>query len=81
MKAFIVILILLLSSCSEFVNTRNRIQENKHERYELIKNGKQVNGFSISVMEYDSCEYLIISTEFNQNITHKGNCKHCKSKK
>ena len=43
----------------------------------LFENAKNVNGYEISVIEYDSCEYLVSGMGYSQMMTHKGNCKYC----
>jgi hypothetical protein len=37
----------------------------------------EINGKKIYLVEYDSCEYLIISMKWEEVFTHKGNCKYC----
>lgn len=44
---------------------------------ELHKTAVNINGYEISVVEYDSCEYLISGSGYSQMMTHKGNCKYC----
>ena len=44
---------------------------------ELFKTSTNVNGYYLSIIEYDSCEYIVSGTYYAQMITHKGNCKYC----
>ena len=39
------------------------------------------SGYKITILEYDSCEYLVVGNAYQKTITHKGNCKFCKTRK
>lgn len=43
----------------------------------IIETGVEVNGYVISIIEFDSCQYLVSGVGYAQAITHKGNCKFC----
>ena len=64
--------ILCISSCE-----KNQLVKNNKAMIEVFKNSTIINGYNISVIEYDSCEYLISGSGYSQMITHKGNCKYC----
>ena len=36
-----------------------------------------MNGKTITVIEFDSCEYVGFFDESGYHYTHKGNCKYC----
>lgn len=55
-------------------------QINETAKRKLFENSKNVNGYEISILEYDSCEYLISDNGYSQMMTHKGNCKYCKQR-
>jgi hypothetical protein len=37
----------------------------------------KMNGKSITIMEFDSCEYVGFFDGSGYHYTHKGNCKYC----
>jgi hypothetical protein len=47
------------------------------ERSKVFKTAVEVNGYQISIIEFDSCQYLISGVGYSQMMTHKGNCKFC----
>lgn len=47
------------------------------ERSNLLQTSTEVNGYLISIVEFDSCQYLISGQGVSQMMTHKGNCKFC----
>jgi hypothetical protein len=67
-KAFFILLVMCCFSSCETDLDKQR---------ELRKSSTNVNGYEISVVEYDSCEYLISGSGYSQMMTHKGNCKYC----
>lgn len=48
-----------------------------NEHSQVFKKSVDVNGYQISIIEFDSCQYLISGDGYSQMITHKGNCKFC----
>lgn len=62
-------------SCGESRDERN---------YRLYQQGMEksvnVNGYELAVMVFDSCEYVVSGQHYSQMITHKGNCKFCKTR-
>ena len=61
--------------CFAFVGCRGKdiagemMQENQ-------KNKILVHGYSITIIEYDGCQYLVLGIGYSQMITHKGNCNN-----
>lgn len=51
--------------------------ERTHKREQLRTKSIDVNGYQLSITEFDSCEYIVSGSNFSQMITHKGNCKYC----
>ena len=47
------------------------------ERLKVWRAAEKVNGYSISIIIYDSCQYLISDKGQSQMMAHKGNCKFC----
>jgi hypothetical protein len=37
---------------------------------------KVINGNSVEVVTFDSCEYVLFTGYYKGGITHKGNCKN-----
>lgn len=35
----------------------------------------------VSVIDYDSCEYIWVKRGYRGGLTHKGNCKYCIERK
>ena len=67
-KAFFILLVMCcFSSCETDLDKQRK----------LHKTAVNINGYKISVVEYDSCEYLIGGSGKSQMMTHKGNCKYC----
>lgn len=60
--ASLLLSIILISSCETTVPTHSI-------------NGKY-SGMSFSVIEIDSCEYLMLYSDI-RSLTHKGNCQYC----
>ena len=50
------------------------------ERTKVFKTAVEVNGYQISIIEFDSCQYLISGVGNSQMMTHKGNCKFCEER-
>jgi hypothetical protein len=48
-----------------------------YKQRELHGTAVNINGYEISVVVFDSCEYLISGYGYSQMMTHKGNCKYC----
>jgi len=72
-KAFFILLIMCcFLSCNQTQEYKDGIARQK-----VFENSKIVNGYQITVIEYDSCEYLISGEGYSQMMTHKGNCKYC----
>ena len=61
-KAFFILFITLCFSCTSI----------KEE-----KTNDKMNGKSIIIVEFDSCEYVGFFDGSGYNYTHKGNCKYC----
>jgi hypothetical protein len=61
MKKLLIILLCFFAACS----TDLKNKKNYKETYE---------GDKITVVEFDSCEYVIFG---NFKMAHKGNCKYC----
>ena len=73
--AGILLLAAVFSSCEPNQETKDNVAKHK-----LFENSQTVNGYKITVLEYDSCEYLISGSGYSQLITHKGNCKYCRER-
>ena len=43
----------------------------------IMETGVEVNGYVVSVIEFDSCQYLVSGIGYSQMMTHKGNCNFC----
>ena len=72
-KAFFILLVMCcFLSCEQSQEVKDNIARRK-----VFENSKTVNGYKITVIEYDSCEYLISGNGYSQMMTHKGNCKYC----
>jgi precorrin-2 methylase len=72
-KAFFILLVMCcFFSCEQSQEVKDNIARRK-----VFENSETVNGYKISVIEYDSCEYLISGSGYSQMMTHKGNCKYC----
>jgi len=41
------------------------------------------NGFfaSLTIYEFDSCEYIVYKNGYSGSIAHKGNCKYCEQRR
>lgn len=68
MKKFLLLLTVLMAvliGCKDIENVR------------ATDTGKGVNGYSIIIIEFDSCEYLVSGVGYSQMMAHKGNCKFC----
>lgn len=61
-KAFFILLVMCCFSCTSV----------KEE-----KTNEKMNGKPITVIEFDSCEYVGFFDGSGYNYTHKGNCKYC----
>jgi hypothetical protein len=70
MKKLLVISLLAIMGCSEPSNV-----EKKDNTY-IIKGHLD----PLDIIIIDSCEYLYGDWERATVLTHKGNCKHCKTK-
>lgn len=64
--AYTLLLAVIFCGCDEMNRTE--------ERSKVFKTAVEVNGYQISIIEFDSCQYLI---GYPQMMTHKGNCKFC----
>lgn len=51
--------------------------DSANKRQEALRIGTEVSGYKISIIEFDSCQYLISKVGYSQMMTHKGNCKYC----
>ena len=67
--AYVLLVAVIFCGCGD----RNRAEE----RSKLFKTAVEVNGYQISIIEFDSCQYLISGLGYSQMMTHKGNCKFC----
>lgn len=68
-KLFLFLTVIILGSC-DFSKKQNAKV--------LLDEQVTINGYDISIFEYDSCEYLLSGVGNSQMMTHKGNCKYCK---
>lgn len=62
------IALLLFSGCTESEPNKEELKTKRSFRYAEM--------YSV---EYDSCEYIIYNRYNKGGITHKGNCKNCKT--
>jgi YbbR domain-containing protein len=68
----------LLLAAVFFVGCGNEGISNQQKSNKLIiETGVEVNGYVVSVIEFDSCQYLVSGIGYSQMMTHKGNCKFC----
>ena len=65
--ASLLLMIILISSCETTVPERS------------INGNEKYSGMSFSVIEIDSCEYVMLSSDI-RSLTHKGNCQYCKNR-
>jgi hypothetical protein len=81
MKKIILVLFLLITvftvGCSREKNTSKEtliIKDNFAYRINYVD-------FNATIIEIDSCEYIISHVYGGYSITHKGNCKYCKERR
>ena len=67
--AYVLLVAVIFCGCDDM----NRAEE----RSKIFKTAVEVNGYQISIIEFDSCQYLISGVGYSQMMTHKGNCKFC----
>ena len=67
--AYVLLVAVIFCGCDDM----NRAEE----RSKVFKTAVEVNGYQISIIEFDSCQYLISGVGYSQMMTHKGNCKFC----
>ena len=67
--AYVLLVAVIFGGC----NNMNRAEECQ----KVFKTAVKVNGYQISIIEFDSCQYLISGAGNSQMMTHKGNCKFC----
>lgn len=76
MKKILLLLSVVLVSC---VNTPNEsFQSSETIEINWLANSGITFNEKFSVVEIDSCEYLIGNHDRSRFITHKGNCKNCR---
>jgi len=63
--------------CCFFSCKQSKVIKDNIARDKIFENSKIVNGYTISIIVYDRCEYLICGSGYSQMMTHKGNCKYC----
>lgn len=68
-KILLLFLIIITTSC----DYNRPSQEGNH-----VKKLEDYVWSTTKVVEYDSCEYILI---FGDGITHKGNCKYCEERR
>ena len=59
------------------VNSCNTIKEEKEDLKKLQLPKETLRSHTIEIVEIDSCEYILLMTDFHLSLTHKGNCKYC----
>ena len=67
--AYVLLVAVIFCGCDDM----NRAEE----RSKVFKTAVEVNGYQISIIEFDSCQYLISGVGYSQMMTHKGNCNFC----
>ena len=67
--AYVLLVAVIFCGCDDM----NRSEE----RSKVFETAVEVNGYQISIIEFDSCQYLISGVGYSQMMTHKGNCKFC----
>ena len=67
--AYVLLVAVIFCGCDDM----NRAEE----RSKVFKTAVEVNGYQISIIEFDSCQYLISGVGYSQIMTHKGNCEFC----
>ena len=67
--AYVLLVAVIFCGCDDM----NRAEE----RSKVFKTAVEVNGYQISIIEFDSCQYLISGVGYSQMMAHKGNCKFC----
>lgn len=70
--AYVLLVAVIFCGCDDM----NRAEE----RSKVFKTAVEVNGYQISIIEFDSCQYLISGVGYSQMMTHKGNCKFCEER-
>ena len=71
LKVFISVILIAIVFCG--CDDMKRAEE----RAKIYDTAEEVNGYRISIIEFDSCQYLISGVGSTQMMTHKGNCKFC----
>lgn len=73
MKKILLLFLIIITSC-DCSCSPSPSQEGNHV--------KKLEDYvwSIKVVEYDSCEYILIFGD-SKGIAHKGNCKYCEERK
>lgn len=69
-KLLTAIIVLSIVSCNN--NLSNQEKSNKL----IIDTGVEVNGYVISIIKFDGCQYLVSGIGYSQMMTHKGNCNN-----
>ena len=75
------ILAILMLAAGLFVGCSSPYSKEETARINAINSQTCETGFCISIIVYDSCEYLISGNGYSQMMSHKGNCKYCLTRK
>lgn len=77
----LVALTVLVSLGTPLLLSRNRKSRNADEEYVYSVRRTAYDKLKVSVIEIDSCEYVVCKTKQGYGggvgITHKGNCRFC----
>ena len=76
MKKILLLFLIIITSCD--CNCPSSQEETSQKDNSVRKLEDYV--WSSKVVEYDSCEYVLIFGE-SKGITHKGNCKYCEERR
>jgi hypothetical protein len=71
MRKYIIIISLLIVSCKEPVNNKETVKKST----EIF-----IHSSTITTVEHEGCEYVILYLNSGGSIIHKHNCKYCNKK-
>lgn len=76
MKKLLILSLIVLVSCD-----MESYEKEQRRQQDSINALPTINGWQAHVEEFDSCEYVVSGPGTYQMMSHKGNCKYCKSRK
>lgn len=72
-KTLMLLITIILCGCDNY----EKKEHLRLKRDKLYETAVEVNGYIISIIEFDSCQYLVSGSGYSQMMAHKGNCKFC----